>query len=170
MLSSFLGSAMQASILPMINSRPFLACASACWKISLLMPWILISICIAVMPAAVPATLKSISPRASSRPWISVRMVKSSPSFTRPIATPATGALMGTPASIRDRVLPQTLPMELEPLDSRTSDTRRRAYGNSSSGGITGKRARSAKAPWPISRRPGLRIGLVSPTLYGGKL
>ena len=56
---------------------------------------------------------------------MSVRMVYASPSFTRPIATPDTGRLMGTPAFIRDRVLPQTLPMELEPLDSSTSDTRR---------------------------------------------
>ena len=58
-------------------------------------------------------------------PWISVRMVKSSPLVTKPMATPATGALIGTPASIKAKVLPQTLPMELEPFDSRTSDTTR---------------------------------------------
>lgn len=83
------------------------------------------------------ATLKSISPKASSRPWISVRIVKYSPSLTRPMATPATGALIGTPASIKDRVLAQTLPIEEEPLDSRVSETRRIAYGNSSSEGMT---------------------------------
>ena len=36
-----------------------------------------------------------------------------------------TGFLIGTPACIKESVLPHTLPMELEPLDSKTSDTRR---------------------------------------------
>ena len=45
--------------------------------------------------------------------------------MTRPIATPATGALIGTPASISARLVPQTLAMELEPFDSRTSETTR---------------------------------------------
>ena len=54
---------------------------------------------------------------------------------------------MGTPASIRDRVLAQTEPMEEDPLDSSTSETRRRVYGKSSSEGITGSNARSASAP-----------------------
>ena len=36
---------------------------------------------------------------------------------------PATGALMGTPASIIDRVEPQTEPIEVEPLDDSTSET-----------------------------------------------
>ena len=48
---------------------------------------------------------------------------------TRPIATPATGALIGTPASISDRLVPHTLAMELEPLDSRISETTRMTYG-----------------------------------------
>jgi hypothetical protein len=43
----------------------------------------------------------------------------------RPIATPATGALIGTPASISDRLVPQTLAIELEPLDSVISETTR---------------------------------------------
>ena len=60
---------------------------------------------------------------------------------------PATGALIGTPACIRDKVDPHTDAMEEEPLDSKTSDTRRKAYGNSSSDGMTGTKARSAKAP-----------------------
>ena len=43
-------------------------------------------------------------------------------------------------------------------------------YGNVSSNGITGAIAFSARAPWPISRRPGPRTGRTSPTLKGGKL
>ena len=42
---------------------------------------------------------------------------------------------------------PHTEAMELEPLDSNTSDTKRNAYGKSASLGITGTKARSAKAP-----------------------
>ena len=41
------------------------------------------------------------------------------------MATPATGALIGTPASISARLVPQTLAIELEPLDSRISETTR---------------------------------------------
>ena len=43
--------------------RPSRACDSATAMISLVMPWILMSICSAVMPRSVPATLKSMSPR-----------------------------------------------------------------------------------------------------------
>ena len=53
------------------------------------------------------------------------------------MATPATGALIGTPASISDSEVPQTLAMELEPFDSRISDTTRMTYGNVSMSGIT---------------------------------
>ena len=84
------------------------------------------------MPSAVPATLKSMSPSASSTPWMSVRTAKRpSASVIRPIATPATGALIGTPASISARVLPQVLAIEVEPFDDRTSETTRMVYGNS---------------------------------------
>ena len=38
---------------------------------------------------------------------------------------PATGFLMGTPASIMAKVLPHTVAMEEEPLDSKMSDTMR---------------------------------------------
>ena len=55
------------------------------------------------------------------------RIAKRSPSFIRPMAMPATGAFTGTPASIIARLLPQTLAMELEPLDSVISDTTRMA-------------------------------------------
>jgi hypothetical protein len=87
-----------------------------------------------------------------------------------PIATPATGARTGMPASIIASVPPHTVAIELEPFDSRISLTRRIVYGNFSWLGSTRESARSARAPWPISRRPGPRIGLVSPTEKGGKL
>ena len=54
--------------------------------------------------------------------------------------------------------------MDVDPLDSKVSDTARIAYGNSSTEGSTGTSALSAKAPCPISRRPGPRLGFVSPT------
>ena len=38
---------------------------------------------------------------------------------------PATGAAIGTPASISDMLVPHTLAIELEPLDSVISDTTR---------------------------------------------
>ena len=43
----------------------------------------------------------------------------------RPMAMPATGALIGTPASISASVLPQTDAIEVEPLDDSASETRR---------------------------------------------
>ena len=53
-----------------------------------------------------------------------------SPSFTRPTEMPATGLVMGTPASMRARHPPQLLAIELEPLDSRMSLMIRTVYGN----------------------------------------
>jgi hypothetical protein len=41
------------------------------------------------------------------------------------MAMPATGALIGTPASIKDNVDPQTDAMEVEPFEDSTSDTSR---------------------------------------------
>ena len=41
------------------------------------------------------------------------------------MAIPATGALRGTPAAIIDSVDPHTEAIEVEPLDDRTSETRR---------------------------------------------
>ncbi|CAB4861919.1 unannotated protein [freshwater metagenome] len=38
---------------------------------------------------------------------------------------PATGALIGTPASMSDRLLEQTEAIEVEPFEASTSDTRR---------------------------------------------
>ena len=46
-------------------------------------------------------------------------------SITRPIATPATGATSGTPASIRASEPPHTVAIDDEPFDSRMSDTTR---------------------------------------------
>jgi hypothetical protein len=43
----------------------------------------------------------------------------------RPIATPATGAFTGTPACMSDSEPPQTLAIDDDPFDSRTSDTMR---------------------------------------------
>ena len=83
---------------------------------------------------------------------------------------PATGRVIGTPASRSARVEPQTDAIDDEPLLSSVSDTSRSVYGNSTSSGIIGRRARSASAPWPMSRRLGPRMKPVSPTLNGGKL
>ena len=80
-------------------------------------------------------------------PWMSVRTTVLPSSWMRPMATPETGRLMGTPASMRASVEPQVDAIELEPFDSMTSDTTRMVYGNSSSEGITGRRARSARLP-----------------------
>jgi hypothetical protein len=45
--------------------------------------------------------------------------------MTRPIATPATGAFSGTPASIMASDAPQTEAIDEDPLDSRISETTR---------------------------------------------
>ena len=112
-----------------------------------MIPSILISICNALTPLRLPATLKSISPKWSSSPKISERTTKFSPSFTRPIAIPATDSLIGTPASISAKEAPQTDAIEDEPLDSVISDTTRTVYGNSSIVGITANTPRFAKRP-----------------------
>ena len=80
-----------------------------------------------VTPRCVPATLKSMSPKWSSSPMMSVRRMcrPEASSSTRPIEMPPTGSLIGTPASIRLSVAPQTEAIELEPFDSRMSDTTR---------------------------------------------
>ena len=64
-----------------------------------------------------------------------------------PMAIPATGAFIGTPASINARQLPHTDPCDVEPFDESTSDTTLIAYGKSSTLGSTGIRALSARAP-----------------------
>ena len=42
------------------------------------------------------------------------------------MAIPATGALIGTPAAINERVDPQTDAIDVEPLDCITSETTRK--------------------------------------------
>lgn len=167
-LSSWRGAVIAWAISPRICSRPAFACVSACFMISSVMPSILMSICSADTPLAVPATLKSMSPRWSSSPRMSLSTTKSSPSFTRPIAMPATGALIGTPASISASELPQTEAIEDEPFDSVISETTRIVYGNSSIVGITASTPRLARRPWPISRRFGPIMRPASPTENGG--
>jgi hypothetical protein len=83
------------------------------------------SIWIAVTPRSVPQTLKSMSPRWSSSPRMSLSTATFSPSAMRPMAMPATGRRSGTPQSIRLRLPPHTLAIELEPFDSRISLTMR---------------------------------------------
>ena len=83
---------------------------------------------------------------------------------------PATGRLIGTPASISERLEPHTDAIDDEPFDSKMSDTTRIVYGKSSIDGTIGTSARSASAPWPMSRRFGPRMKPASPTENGGKL
>ncbi len=99
------------------------------------------------MPSSVPATLKSMSPAKSSAPWMSERITNLSPSVISPMAMPATGFFSGTPASIKLKVLAQTLAILVEPLLVTISDTVRIVYGKSSTAGIIGSKARSASAP-----------------------
>ncbi len=54
---------------------------------------------------------------------MSDRTAYSFPSRINPIAIPAIGSLIGTPASIRDREAPHTLAIEEDPLDSVISET-----------------------------------------------
>ena len=164
------GELIACSITPRMCRRAPLAWFRATCMISLVIPSILISICRALIPSRLPATLKSMSPRWSSSPRISDRTTNLSSSFTRPIAIPATADFTGTPASISARDAPQTDAIEEEPLDSVISETTRTVYGNSSWDGITASTPRFARRPWPISRRFGEPTIPVSPTQYGGKL
>ena len=100
--------------------------------ISSVMPATLMSICSEVTPSDVPATLKSMSPRWSSSPRMSLITAKSLPSRIRPMAMPATGRFSGTPASMSASEPPQTVAIDEEPLDSVMSDRTRIVYGNSS--------------------------------------
>src|SRR5713226_7883423 len=86
------------------------------------------------------------------------------PSITKPIATPATGAFKGTPASSIDIDPPQTVAIDDEPFDSVMSETIRSVYGNVVSSGRMLSRARRARAPCPISRREDDPKRPISPT------
>ena len=83
---------------------------------------------------------------------------------------PETAARIGTPASINERLDEHTDPIDVEPFDDMTSDTRRSVYAKSSWLGTTGITARAARAPWPISRRLGEPTRPVSPLDHGGML
>ena len=83
---------------------------------------------------------------------------------------PATGALIGTPASIKASVEAHTLPIEVLPFELSTSDTSRIVYAKSFSSGMTATSAFSASAPCPIYRLPVEPILLTSPVENGGKL
>ena len=78
---------------------------------------------------------------------MSVSTAKSSPSFISPIAIPATGLVKGTPASINDNDVPQTVAIELEPFDSVISDTTLSVYPKSSVSGNTALIALFARLP-----------------------
>ena len=166
------GSPIASTITPRIRSRASRARSKTVSSRSPGSFFSLVSSWIAVTPRSVPATLKSMSPNASSMPAMSVstRYPSPSSSLISPIATPATGAEIGTPASISASVDPHTAAIEVEPFDISASETTRTVYGNSSNDGSTGSNARSASSPWPISRRPGPRRKRASPTEYGGKL
>ena len=60
---------------------------------------------------------------------------------------PETGALIGTPASIRASVEPHTAPIDEEPFDSSVSETMRIVYGNSSTAGRIASSERCPSAP-----------------------
>jgi len=75
---------------------------------------------------------------------------------------PATGDLMGTPASISASVEPQTEAIEVEPLELRISETNRIVLRPFLDGGITasqralGQRSVSDLAPAWTTQRPSL--------------
>ena len=87
------------------------------------MPSSLVSSWRAVITSLVPATLKSMSPNASSAPRMSVSVTYWPPSWIRPMAMPDTMSFSGTPASSSDMVDAQTDPIDVEPLDPIASDT-----------------------------------------------
>jgi hypothetical protein len=64
-----------------IDNLPRLACSRALSKVSKVKPSLLISSWKVVIPVSLPATLKSMVPRASSKPNISVKMTGSSPVY-----------------------------------------------------------------------------------------
>ena len=76
---------------------------------------------------------------------------------------PAAGFFIATPASNSASVDPHTAAIDEEPLEESISETMRMVYGKSSRLGNKGSMARPAKAPCPISRRPGPPLGGASP-------
>jgi hypothetical protein len=74
-----------------------------------------------------------------------------SSSITSHIAIQLTGFFIGTQASIKDKQLAQTLAIEVDPFDDKTSETILIVYGNLFSSGIIGLSVFSAKCPCQIS-------------------
>ena len=93
------------------------------------------------------------------------------PSLISPIATPATAARIGTPASNSASEPPQTDAIDDEPFDSRMSETMRIVYGKSSNAGSTRlQRALGEVAVADLAAADVPRIGRTSPVENGGKL
>ena len=121
------GASMASAITSRIVSRASLAWVSAPASTSAGMPSSLVSSWSAVTNSRVPATLKSMSPKASSAPRMSVSATywvspSTSPEI-RPIAMPATGACSGTPAWSSESVEAQTEPIEVDPLEPIASES-----------------------------------------------
>ena len=108
-----------------ICMRPCLARVSDCSTTSHVRPRSFRSTWNPVMPFSVPATLKSMSPQWSSAPRMSVTSTLrlSSAVVNSPTDTPATGALIGMPASIIANDPTQMEAMDEEPLEPMISDT-----------------------------------------------
>ena len=121
------GTSMASIMTSRMCRRASLACFRAAARTEAGMPSSLVSSCSAVTKSLVPATLKSMSPKASSAPRMSVSatysVLPSISAETRPMAMPATGAFSGTPAFSRDIVEAQTEPIEVEPLELSASET-----------------------------------------------
>ena len=114
------------SISVMRCNRPSFACSKIVTISSSNNPRAFKSNWIPVIPSRVPETLKSISPKKSSSPMMSVTWVtRPSALVKRPTEIPAHVALIGTPASISARHPPQTLAILDEPLLSVISLVRR---------------------------------------------
>src|SRR5580692_9089784 len=100
---------------PRMTSRIVIRAARACFSAAAStdagMPSSLVSSCSAVITCSVPATLKSMSPKASSAPRMSVSVTNCSPSWIRPMAIPDTMSFSGTPASSSAIVEAQTEPL-----------------------------------------------------------
>src|SRR5438270_649162 len=105
------------SIVRRMSRRASRAWSSVPRMIASSMPSIFRSSWMPVMPWPVPAILKSMSPKWSSSPMMSVSSTKRSGSLTRPIEMPATGSLIGTPASISASVPPHTDAIDAAPVD-----------------------------------------------------
>src|SRR5881398_2243455 len=119
------GSAIAPAITPRIVCRASCACCNAAPSTDAGMPVSFVSSCSAVTNSGVPATLKSMSPNASSAPRMSVRVTKSSPSLIRPIAMSATGARNGTPAAIGESAVPDLAPLRRTHAAGLTGAVRR---------------------------------------------